>query len=242
MSPNTLPSRSFESKDVAATSRSRPKQVSFEAWVNLPGRNFFRGCTTIGQRQHTLKSPMDRDDLMTWLKKIPGTQHPLTDASAWSVDAWYPGNDTDRICAVIQGEFQELPSGTYRSFTRTFMLVAAPAGSQAQLKEWPCCILSDTMVVHSYLGRASFDKDPSKTTLAKAGVTIVPPVVAAPAGTSTTAPPAEQQATLIAQVQQRTGMNAAYSEMCLAPNGWDVERAVADFNSMRETIPAEAFA
>lgn len=126
---NTLPSRSAQATDVGKTRSSRPAPVSFEQWVNLPGRNFFRTCTTIEQRTNTLKSPMDREALLTWWKRIPRTRHPITDASKWSFDSWYFDDNNDRISAVIQGEFEELPSGTYRSFTRTFILGAPPAGS-----------------------------------------------------------------------------------------------------------------
>lgn len=92
------------------------------------------------------------------------------------------------------------------------------------------------MVVHSYFGTGSWD---SKSSLAKGDISIVPPNPAA------TAPPASsedaQKASLIAAVRQRTGMNAQFSELCLAQNGWDVERAVANFEEIRATIPPEAF-
>lgn len=127
---NTLPSRSFQAQELSKSRSSRPNPVSFQQWTDLPGRNFFRSCTTIQQRVDTLKSPMDMDDLMKWLTtKVPKTKHPIDDASKWSIDAWYPDVTNDRIAAVVQGEFQELPSQTYRSFTRTFILGAAPDGS-----------------------------------------------------------------------------------------------------------------
>lgn len=137
-----------------------------------------------------------------------------------------------------------VPSMTYRSFTRTFILAAAPPGSPAAAKGYPCIVLSDIMVVHSYLGSTgSWD---NKATLVKREVTIVPPVVGAvpiPAVTVTAAPGDEvaQKAAMVDQVHQRTGMNAQFSELCLAQNDWDVERAVANFQEIRATIPPEAF-
>ncbi|WOO82011.1 mRNA export factor mex67 [Vanrija pseudolonga] len=228
---NTLPSRSAQAADVSKTRSSRPAPVSFEQWVNLPGRNFFRTCTTIEQRTNTLKSPMDREALLTWWKKVPRTRHPITDASKWSFDSWYFDDNNDRISAVIQGEFEELPSGTYRSFTRTFILGAPPAGSAAAAKQYPCIVLSDQMVVHSYLGTGSFD---SKSSLVQPDIAIVPP-------NGAVLDEAGQKALLIKQVRARTGMNDAYSEMCLAQNDWDVERAVANFQEIRGSIPADAF-
>lgn len=108
ISANTLPSRSAQATELAKSRSSRPQPVSFEAWVTLPGRNFFRSCTTVEQRVKTLKSPMDQAELLRWLtKSVPDTKHPLEDASKWSIDAWYFDTNNDRISAVIQGEFQE---------------------------------------------------------------------------------------------------------------------------------------
>lgn len=241
---NTLPSRSYQATEVSRTRSTRPPPTSFEAWVTLPGRNFFRSCTTIEQRTNTLKSPMDRDELVRWFNKsIPHTRHPLEDAAKWCIDAWYFDDNNDRISAVIQGEFQELPSGTYRSFTRTFILGAAPQGSAAVAKGWPCIVLSDIMVVHSYLGTGSWD---SKSSLAIGEVAIVPPAApsAAAAGGAPAAgggPGSEQQAALVEQLRVRSGMNASFSAMCLAQNGWDLDRALANFAEIRDSIPAEAF-
>lgn len=232
---NTLPSRSFQATEVSRSRSTRPQPVSFESWVNLPGRNFLRSCTTIEQRTNTLKSPMDMPEFVRWLtKSVPKTKHPLEDASKWCIDAWYFDETQERISVVIQAEFQELPSGTYRSFTRTFILGAAPHGSLAAAKSWPCIVLSDVMVVHSYLGTGSWD---SKSSLASGDTTIVPP-----AEPNTAAPASDaQQAVLIEQCRLRTGMNATYSAMCLAQNGWDLERAVVNFGEIRSSIPAEAF-
>lgn len=108
ISANTLPSRSAQALELAKSRSSRPNPVSFEAWVTLPGRNFFRSCTTVEQRVKTLKSPMDRTEFLRWMtKSVPDTKHPLADASKWSIDAWYFDTNNDRISAVIQGEFQE---------------------------------------------------------------------------------------------------------------------------------------
>lgn len=87
------------------------------------------------------------------------------------------------------------------------------------------------MVVHSYLGTGSFD---SKSSLVQPDIAIVPP-------NGAVLDEAAQKALLIKQVRARTGMNDAYSEMCLAQNDWDVERAVANFQEIRGSIPADAF-
>lgn len=88
------------------------------------------------------------------------------------------------------------------------------------------------MVVHPYFGTGSWD---SRSSLVKGEVSIVPP--AAPSASNEEA----HKTPLIAAVRQRTGMNANFSELCLAQNGWDVDRAVANFQEIRATIPPEAY-
>lgn len=109
----------------------------------------FRGANSVAERTKTLKSPMNASDLVTMWKEMPGTRHPLTDASKWNFDTWVldgEGADT-KVCAVIQGEFEERksslslgtrffplltvtgPSGILRSFSRTFILTSSVEGS-----------------------------------------------------------------------------------------------------------------
>ena len=110
ISANTLISRSVMQKKVADTRHLRPNPVSFEAWTNLPGRNFLRQATSIDQRMRTLKSPMDQTELLRfWGKAVPKTNHPLDDASKWCIDLWVlDGQGTEtKICAMIQGQFEE---------------------------------------------------------------------------------------------------------------------------------------
>lgn len=96
------------------------------------------------------------------------------------------------------------------------------------------------MVVHSYLGTGSWD---SKSSLARGEVAIAPPGPSVAGAIAPAGPGGEeaQKASLIAAVRQRTGMNAAFSELCLAQNAWDVDRAVANFQEIRSSIPADAF-
>ncbi|ODO05700.1 hypothetical protein I350_04760 [Cryptococcus amylolentus CBS 6273] len=254
---NTLSSRSYLATQVVPRTRSeRPQPVPFEPWTKLPSRNFFRNATSIQQRMETLKTRADPEKLLEWWdKSVPKTEHPLTDAGKWCFECWVLDSEGGRVrlCLQIQGMFRELPSGTYRSFSRTFILVEAPPDSPAVAAGFPATILSDTMIVHSYLGSNAFD---GVQPLASHGVTIQPPSipfspseVVIPAGAPAAAPglpavgapsEAEQQA-LVAQVSQRTRMNAQFAMMCLAQNGWDLEAAVANFEEIKGSIPQEAF-
>lgn len=129
---NTLTSRSAQQQIVLKTRLDRPNPVPFEPWINLPSRNFFRNATSIHQRMETLKTAADPAQLAEWWEKaVPRTEHPLTEASKWCFECWVLDSEGGhvRLCLMIQGQFRELPSGTYRSFSRTFILVEAPEGS-----------------------------------------------------------------------------------------------------------------
>ena len=233
LTPNTLISRSYQANKVQTSYRDRPRPIGFEAWTGLPGRNFLRNATSITQRMKTLKSPMDVPELLKWWSAIPKTKHPLTDPSKWCIDAWVIGGEgvNTKLCAMIQGEFQEMPSETFRSFSRTFILADAPQGSSAQLAGWPAMILSDIMVVHAYFLPHAFD---SERSIAKDGVTIVPPSGGATANDT-------HRDSLITQIRARTGMNVQFATMCLEQNGWVLDTAIKNFEEIKGTIPPEAF-
>ena len=58
----------------------------------------------------TLKSPMDAQELLRWWNNaVPKSKHPLEDSTMWCIDAWVVGGEgaDTRLCAMIQGEFQE---------------------------------------------------------------------------------------------------------------------------------------
>ncbi|KAL7418450.1 nuclear mRNA export, poly(A)+RNA binding protein [Cryptotrichosporon argae] len=269
---NTLPARSALAADVARTRSARPNPVSFEPWLALPGRNFFRGAASLDARWRSLKTPAAPDFAAWATTQVPQTRHPLADAAKWNIDAWILDGDgaSTRIMVVVAGEFQEMPSGTYRSFTRTFTLVLAPPGQPAALAGWPAVAQADIMVVHSYLGTGAFDHARSILTppvvlvapsaqsgLPAAGSSAglptpidalalpsAPAVTAAPAHTAPAAPaPAapEAQEQAVQIVRARTGMNDGWSRMCLAQNEWDIERALANFLELKPTIPPEAY-
>ncbi|OXG17982.1 nuclear RNA export factor 1/2, partial [Cryptococcus neoformans Ze90-1] len=261
---NTLTSRSAQQQIVLKTRLDRPNPVPFEPWINLPSRNFFRNATSIHQRMETLKTAADPAQLAEWWEKaVPRTEHPLTEASKWCFECWVLDSEGGhvRLCLMIQGQFRELPSGTYRSFSRTFILVEAPEGSPAFNAGYPASILSDTMVVHSFFGTGAFDQT---RPLGMNGVTIQPPSIpftpsaasglagvlnpsllssstAGAGANGSTGPDPTAQQSLISQISARTGMNAQYAGMCLVQNGWDLEAAIKNFDEIKASIPAEAF-
>ena len=134
-----------------------------------------------------------------------------------------------------------MPSGTFRSFSRTFILADAPEGSAARNSGWPALIVSDTLIAHPYFGTGSFD---DKRTLAPPGrgIDIAPlsPFATAPIALPVMGDQGQKDA-LIAQLRQRTGMNVSFSTLCLEQNNWDLEQAVRNYEEIKGTIPAEAY-
>lgn len=103
---------------------------------------------------------------------------------------------------------------------------------RAQVAGFSATVLSDSMTVHAYLSSGAFDESRS---LVKDGLQIV-----APSPTPAPAGGADREA-LVAQMRQRTGMNAQFATMCLEQNGWEFETAIKDFERIKVTIPKEAF-
>ena len=88
--------------------------------------------------------------------------------------------------------------------------------------------------------RQHFYPDPSTEPATAQGSMPDPPTaVQGPEASATLAPDREA---LIHAFSQQSGMNRTWAIMCLEPNGWDGERAWADFLSKKDTIPSEAFA
>lgn len=249
ISVNSLRSRSYLAEEMRKAPRARPNSAPFEAWQVLPSRNFLQpSAKSIDQRMRSLKSPMEQAELLRWWDKaVPKTQHPMSDLSKWCIDAWVldgEGLET-KLCAMIEGEFAEMPSESLRSFSRTFILADAPQGSPAQQAGFPATILSDTLVVHHYYSNGAFDD--ARRSVAQHGVKIQPPTPGAGgvamSGVNGTGGPTDstQQAGLIAQMRQRTGMNEQFATLCLAQNEWHFEQALQNFEEIRSTIPPEAF-
>ncbi|KAK7461961.1 nuclear mRNA export, poly(A)+RNA binding protein, variant 2 [Stygiomarasmius scandens] len=51
----------------------------------------------------------------------------------------------------------------------------------------------------------------------------------------------EPQHSMVVQICARTGLNVKYAVDCLTGNGWDIEKAVGNFNEVKGTLPRDAF-
>ncbi|KAG8895923.1 vacuolar transporter chaperone, partial [Tulasnella sp. 403] len=237
------------------------RALTWDGWL-AQSRNLSR-MRAINHAMKTLHtSPVA---IVAALKALPETRHPINEASKYMIDAWLVDHvvspaisapNGTALFATVHGEFVELPHKGVRSFDRTFILVPAAEGSKAALAGWPCMILSDQLVIRNYSGSDAWLPGPLlvQTVEGEAGSSAPP---AGPGTTPSAPPPAtalsqppmnemlasipEPQRSLVIQVQMQTGLNTAFAGQCLEANGWDLQRALANFQELRATIPPAAF-
>jgi nuclear RNA export factor len=158
-------------------------------------------------------------------ESYPPTSHPpLTDSSKWIVEAMpVPGlpdpsgasAGVTGLVITVHGELSEHPRTTRmktRSFDRTFTL--GPGATPSGVR-----VLNDMLLLRSYGGTAAFPGAVQEQ---------------AAAGQMTR----EQ---MVAEVRRLTGMNEAYSAMCLEQTSWRMDAAVESFHAVKATIPPEAY-
>lgn len=173
-------------------------------------------------------------EILHRMKLIPRTKHPLSntaDQHKFVVDAWQmPGLVTEATSAggaviyvSIHGEFQEFPSLTIRSFDRTFVLGAAGPATAAALKGWPCSILTDQLTVRGYSSPSAWAPE-SGTVATTSDLTV-------------------EQQNLANQLMQSTNLNKQFTVECLTQNGWDLARALVNFQEINAAgvLPPDAF-
>jgi len=198
-------------------------------------------------------------DIMTAFSDMPNTKHDIAQQSKFIVDAWpMPGilhgeGGGDVLLISVHGEFSEGPDWGVRSFDRSFILALSPEGSPAKLAGWPCVIISDQLVVRGYSSPDAWKAGPlavgaSEPSKPRVSTQPLPASVAAPTPVpqQTTVDPVlasipEPQRSLVVHLSAQTGLNSSFAAQCMEGNGWDMQRAVANFEAVRATIPPEAF-
>ncbi|KAF7795999.1 hypothetical protein EIP86_007168 [Pleurotus ostreatoroseus] len=230
-------------------SKEMPNQRKLEwaPWLTSGSRNLSRlggGGDTLAKTLH-----IGGDAAVQTMSKLPATRHDVSGSpEKFCVDA-FPINHADGTALLItlHGQFTELPSEGIRSFDRSFILVPAPEGSRAKQNGWDVMILSDQMVVRAYSSHEAWRPGPLKV---QAGATppAPAPVPTAPPAAPTLTPQAqaqlqeglasipEPQRSLVLQVCQRTGLNVRFAVECLTGNGWELERALANFEQVKVCI------
>lgn len=115
------------------------------------------------------------DSILTFLKALPKSKHPLTEATKFVVDAWVLPNDkmaaiSDRndrnnsrpaalLFINVHGEYAEPPTDGVRSFDRTFAVAPAAPDSPAAVAGWPCVILNEQFTIRQYAGSRAWSTD-----------------------------------------------------------------------------------
>ncbi|KAJ5893334.1 mRNA export factor mex67 [Penicillium taxi] len=133
------------------------------------------------------------------------------------------------LIITVHGKFEENVGGKteLRSFDRTFII--GPSLVPGRIR-----VINDILCLRAFGGHEAWTMIAAPTTPA-APIPIAPP--AAPLVGSS-------QEDLIREMSAKSGMNLRYSEMALADNGWDAERAWQNVCELKAagTMPAEAYA
>lgn len=173
---------------------------------------------------------------------LPKTQHPdlAAEARKWLIEAHIqPGvpdptgqsqAGVDGFMITVHGEFTELDSNKKRSFDRTFIIgPGGPSGVR---------VVNDLLTVRTYGGSQAFEPDhldgahaeaPSTTNNADT-VPQFPPGV--------TLKMAEQ---MVLELQKQTKMTIEYAKECLEQVGWDYQKGLQAFESVKASLPPTAF-
>ncbi|KAJ7116498.1 hypothetical protein C8R44DRAFT_674886 [Mycena epipterygia] len=229
------------------TSREMPNQRKLEwtAWLGNGSRNLHR---LSGDRVISALH-VGSQDIVQALVKLPLTKHDILGAPEnFCVDAFLAGVG---LLVIVHGQFIEAPSQGVRSFDRTFMLAPAPEGSRAKTNGWDVVILSDQWTIRGYSKPEAWAPGPMLVQATLESNPPPPPPRQQPSSQQLPSLPPDQQALLssipelqrplVIQVCGQTGLNVKYALDCLNGNAWDLERAVANFNQVKATLPPDAF-
>ncbi|RPB27215.1 NTF2-like protein [Terfezia boudieri ATCC MYA-4762] len=165
-------------------------------------------------------------------QSLPRSKHDVSDSKLWVFDIWpvqglpdvnNPSNleGVGGLIATVHGEYEEVAEGgkvpLKRSFDRTFTL--APGRGAMNLR-----VVNDMMVVRAWGGSDAWTPEPQ--------------IFAAPVNEEE----AMRQAKIV-ELRRRTGLNAAYAELCMIETGWNWDGAYAAFERAKadNLLPPEAF-
>ncbi|KAH7099602.1 NTF2-like protein [Auriculariales sp. MPI-PUGE-AT-0066] len=185
------------------------------------------------------------------LAKIPGTKHDLSHPEHFIVDVKPipSGPGGMLLIAVVHGQFTEVKSQGIRS----------AAGSPAQLAGWPVHILNDIWVIRNFShpevwtpgARLASAVPANAFTQQQPNVFVaLPPQQTTPEAILAVLPQDQQeilaklpdvQRGLVLALCARTGLGVMFAGQCLEGNQWNLGSALANFESVRAQLPAEAY-
>ncbi|KZV95386.1 NTF2-like protein [Exidia glandulosa HHB12029] len=229
------------------------RKLDFAKWLQAGSRNLSRVGGRLEAAMEALH--MGTAQIGEVLAAMPATRHDLGKPSDFVVDACTvmgaPAPGGVLLMISVHGQFTEVEVEGVRSFDRSFVLAPSTEGSPAQQAGWPVVILSDQLVVRHFSSPDAWTPGPLKVqfepTNAPPPPTQIPqqlPVaqpVAVPVDAILASLP-EHQRVLVMEVSARTGLVTQYAGQCLEGNGWDLGRALANFEQVKAQLPREAFA
>jgi len=237
-------------------SRDMPNQqkLNWKHWME-GGLGGSRNLTRIGTGAGTVVKSLHigAEQAVKALIDLPGTRHDIGGPpEKFCIDSFPVAHGGGMgLLLVVHGQFTEVGSEGIRSFDRSFILAPAPEGSRAKVNGWDVIVLSDQWTIRGYSSHEAWKPGPL---LVQAQTKQAHPARGAAYAQSelqASSLPLDQQAALAAvpeiqrplvlQICARTGLNVKYSVDCLAGNGWNLDRAIANFNEVKETLSREAF-
>ncbi|KAL4064487.1 hypothetical protein J3A83DRAFT_4360985 [Scleroderma citrinum] len=228
------------------------RKLDWAVWLGGGSRNLTRLGGSDGMDKAVTSLHIGGEAVIRAMTALPKTRHEISNSpEKFCIDAWPVGQgDNMKLFISLHGQFNEEPSQGIRSFDRTFVLAPAPPGSRAKLNGWDVMILSDQWTVRAYSSHEAWRPGPMRV---QAGETLSPTQrqMPVPQQSTSTLPQtqleevlstsSEPQRSLIMQICQRTGLNVKYAVDCLQNNGWDVDRAIANFEEVKALLSRDAF-
>ncbi|PCH42285.1 NTF2-like protein [Wolfiporia cocos MD-104 SS10] len=233
------------------TSKEMPNQrkLDWNAYLlneNGGSRNLSRMGNDLDGLTKTLH--VGREAAVKAMADLPNTKHDIAgSAEKFCVDAWpVQQGDATQLFVTVHGQFVEEPSQGIRSFDRSFILAPAPDGSRAKQNGWDVVILSDQLTVRAYSGHDAWRPGPMRVNRKDPGTPVRPPPVVQTAQDQAQLQEAlasipEPQKSMVIQICHRTGLNIQFGVQCLESNGWDIERAITNFEQVKGTLTRDAF-
>ncbi|KAH9972126.1 NTF2-like protein [Lactifluus volemus] len=213
-------------------SKEMPNQRNLEwsPWLGAGSRNLSRVAGAVDKMLKSIH--VGREDVVNAMASLPQTKHDIVGAAEkFCIDAWpvtHEGRTT--LFLSIHGQLVEEPIGGVRSFDRSFVLVPAPEGSRAKANGWDVEVLSDQLVIRAYSSHEAWNLGPLLLQATSSGSQLAPLPASIEQELGTIPEP---QRSLVTRICTLTRLNVPFAVDCLQNNGWDVDRAVANFEQVK---------
>lgn len=217
-----------------AGSQEHEKQ-EWDEYIKL-SRNFKKVTHLPARKNRLFRGAKSVYDAFT---AMPKTKHPdLAESEKWMIESHVqPGipditgnspTGVDGFLISIHGEFDELETSKKRSMDH--LIIIGPGGPTGVR------VVSHSITVRTFGGRQAFQPIVNTPPMPATEPSAADGVPQLPAGL--TIEVAEQ---MVNELAKQTGMTVAYSHDCLTQTGWDFNNALSVFQSVKASLPADAF-